>query len=103
MDGALDNSKVKNENKKRVEEFLGSEKLSSVKIKDAVSNQIEERAIEGAFIAIGHKPNTEVFKGQIELDAKGYIVPVDQTKTNVLGEFVAGDVWHSRYRQAINA
>src|SRR5258708_2828191 len=103
IDRALANPKITIENNKTVEEFLGSEKLSSVKIKDAVSNQIEERAIEGAFIAIGHKPNTEVFKGQIELDAKGYIVPVDQTKTNVPGVFVAGDVRDYRYRQAITA
>ncbi len=60
--------------------------------------------ISGFFLAIGHHPNTEVFKGQIELDAEGYIVPVAGTpRTNVPGVFVAGDVKDPHYRQAISA
>jgi thioredoxin reductase (NADPH) len=103
VDRAKANPKISIEYGKSVEEFLGAEKLSAVKIKDATSGTVEERAIEGAFIAIGHKPNTEVFRGQIELDEKGYIVPKDQTKTNVEGIFVAGDVRDYRYRQAVTA
>ncbi len=97
------NPKVTIELNKTVEEFLGEKNLTSAKIKDTVSGQTEERVIEGAFIAIGHKPNTEIFKTQIDLDAKGYIVPKDQTKTNIEGVFVAGDVRDHRYRQAITA
>ena len=103
IDRAKANPKITFELNKVVDEFLGTDRLTSAKIKDVVTGQLEERAMEGAFIAIGHKPNTEIFQGQIELDAKGYIVPVDQTKTNVPGVFVAGDVRDYRYRQAITA
>ncbi|MBX4186963.1 MAG: thioredoxin-disulfide reductase [Candidatus Doudnabacteria bacterium] len=102
-DRARNNPKITIETNKTVEEFLGEGHLTGVKVKDTVSGQIEERKIEGAFVAIGHKPNTEIFKNQINLDAKGYIVPEDGTKTNVPGIFVAGDVRDYRYRQAITA
>ena len=103
IDRAKANPKITIEFNKAVEEFLGTDKLTGVKIKDTVSGSVEERGIEGAFIAIGHKPNTEIFQGQLELDAKGYIVPQDGTKTSVEGVFVAGDVRDYRYRQAITA
>jgi thioredoxin reductase (NADPH) len=103
QDRAKANDKITIEYNKTVEEFLGSDHLTGIKVKDTVSGQVEERKIEGAFIAIGHKPNTEIFKDQIDLDAKGYIVPQDQTRTNVPGVFVAGDVRDYRYRQAITA
>lgn len=103
FDRAKANPKISIETNKVVEEFLGDQKLGAVKVKDVVANKVEERAIEGAFIAIGHKPNTEIFKGQIDLDAKGYIVPQDQTRTNVEGVFVAGDVRDYRYRQGVTA
>jgi len=83
-----------------VEEFLGDTHLETVKIKDVVSGQVTEMPIGGAFVAIGHKPNTEIFKSYIDLDVKGYIIPIDQTKTKVPGVFVAGDVRDFRYRQA---
>jgi thioredoxin reductase (NADPH) len=88
---------------KSVVEFLGEERLTGVRLKDSVTGEITEMPIGGAFVAIGHKPNTEIFKGQIDLDAKGYIVPVEQTKTNVEGVFVAGDVRDYKYRQAVVA
>lgn len=103
QDRAKANPKITIEYNKSVDEFLGQEKLSGVNIRDSISGVIETRAIEGAFIAIGHKPNTEIFQGQLDLDAKGYIVPTDQTKTNIEGVFVAGDVRDYRYRQAITA
>src|SRR6185369_13241177 len=103
IDRAKANPKISIELNKSVEEFLGDNRLTGAKIKDGVTNQVEERSIEGAFIAIGHKPNTDIFKGQIELDPKGYIVPKDQTRTSVDGVFVAGDVRDYRYRQAITA
>ncbi len=103
QDRAKANPKITIEFNKVVEEFLGDSHLTGVKIKDIAINSVEERPIEGVFIAIGHKPNTDIFKGQIDLDAKGYIVPIDQTKTNVEGVFVAGDVRDYRYRQAVTA
>jgi len=103
IDRVKANPKIAIEYNKVVEEFTGADRLTGAKIKDVVSGLVEPRPIEGAFIAIGHKPNTEVFKGQIDLDVKGYIVPTDQTKTNVPGVFVAGDVRDYRYRQAVTA
>ena len=55
------------------------------------------------FVAIGHKPNTEIFKGQLELDDRSYIKRYDESKTNVEGVFVAGDAYDYKYRQAITA
>lgn len=86
-----------------VEEFLGDAKLNAVKLKNVETGEITEMPIEGAFIAIGHKPNTEIFKDQLKLDEKGYIIPATDTKTSVEGVFVAGDVRDYRYRQAITA
>jgi thioredoxin reductase (NADPH) len=103
LDRAKANPKIEFQTNTVVEEFLGQDKLLAVKVKDTISNAVTERPIEGAFIAIGHKPNTDIFKNQIDLDAKGYIVPIDQTKTNVEGVFVAGDVRDHRYRQAVTA
>jgi thioredoxin reductase (NADPH) len=103
QDRAKANPKITIEFNKAVQEFLGDTRLKSVKIQDTTANTVEDRPIEGAFIAIGHKPNTEIFKDQITLDAKGYIVPQDQTKTNIPGVFVAGDVRDYRYRQAVTA
>ncbi len=71
IDRAKANPKITIEFNKVVEEFLGEDHLTGVKVKDMVSGQVEERKIEGAFIAIGHKPNTEVFQAHIELNAKG--------------------------------
>src|SRR3989344_5769442 len=103
QDRVLSNPKITVEYNQAVDEFVGTDHLTAVRVKDNVSGQVAQRPIEGAFIAIGHKPNTEIFKGQLELDAKGYIVPQDQTKTNIEGAFVAGGVRDYRYRQAITA
>ncbi|MBX4205306.1 MAG: thioredoxin-disulfide reductase [Candidatus Doudnabacteria bacterium] len=100
---AQSNSKIEFQTNKVVEEFLGDNRLSAVKVRDTVSGEIKELPIEGAFIAIGHKPNTEMLKGQVELDEKSYIVPHEQTRTNIPGVFVAGDVRDFRYRQAVTA
>ncbi len=103
LDRARANAKIEFKTNKVAVEFLGTEKLSGVKLQDTVTKEVTDVPIEGAFVAIGHKPNTEIFQGQIELDAKGYIVPQDQTKTSVSGIFVAGDVRDHRYRQAVTA
>lgn len=103
QDRVKSNPKITIQLNKVMEEFLGSDHLTGVKVKDIVTNQVIEMPIEGAFIAIGHKPNTEIFQGQVDLDVKGYIVPIEQTKTNIQGVFVAGDVRDYRYRQAVTA
>jgi thioredoxin reductase (NADPH) len=103
QDRVLNNPKITVLYNKAVEEFTGTDHLTGGRIKDTVTGEITEMQFGGAFIAIGHKPNTGIFQGQITLDAKGYIEPVDQTKTNIEGVFVAGDVRDFRYRQAITA
>ena len=89
-----------------VEEMLphpDKRRLRALKIRNTKTNEVSEMPIDGAFVAIGHKPNTELFKGQLELDAKGYVVLKEKTHTNVEGVFAAGDVADSWYRQAITA
>ncbi len=103
QDRAKANPKIFIKYNTTVVEFLGTDRLTGIKVKDTVSGAVSEMPIEGAFVAIGHKPNTEIFKDQLELDAKGYLVPIDQTKTNVAGVYVAGDVRDYRYRQAVTA
>ena len=103
QDRARQNPKITVEYNKTVEEFLGDDKLTGVKIRDVKTNQVEERKIGGAFIAIGHKPATDAFVGQVDLDEKGFVKVFDQTKTSVTGVFVAGDVHDHRYRPAATA
>jgi thioredoxin reductase (NADPH) len=103
QDRVLNNPKITVLYNKSVEEFLGQDHLTGGRIKDSATGEVTEMKFDGAFIAIGHKPNTDIFKGLITLDEKGYIAPTDQTKTNVEGVFVAGDVRDFRYRQAITA
>jgi thioredoxin reductase (NADPH) len=103
LERAKNNPKIEFQTNKVVEEFLGTDRLTAVKVRDTKTDELNELPIEGAFVAIGHKPNTEMFKGQIELDEKGYIVPHDGTRTNLPGVFVGGDVRDYRYRQAITA
>lgn len=100
------NPKIEFAWKRVVEDILdvNEGKVTAVKLKDVESGAIEEKKCDGVFIAIGHKPNTEIFKGQVKLDEKGYIVTKKSTtETNVPGVFAAGDVQDSYYRQAITA
>ncbi len=86
-----------------VKEIHGNDRVEGVLLHDLKSNEDEQVACGGIFIAIGHEPNTSIFKGQIELDEQGYIKVVNHTRTSVEGVFAAGDVHDNRYRQAITA
>lgn len=87
-----------------VEEVLGEDHITSLKLKDAKTGETREFATQGLFVAIGHKPNTDIFKGAINLDEKGYIVTEGKsTKTNIPGVFACGDVMDPYYRQAVTA
>jgi thioredoxin reductase (NADPH) len=79
------------------------DKVTGVKLKNLKTGAESILPCAGVFIAIGHGPNTEIFKGQIEMDANGFIVPKEGTMTNVPGVFVAGDCADHVYRQAITA
>lgn len=85
-----------------IAELLGEDRLTGVKIKNVKTGEITEKAVGGMFVAIGHKPNTEVFKDFLELDQKGYI-KASGTRTSIEGVFVGGDVHDHHYRQAITA
>ena len=100
---ALENPKIEFIWNNVVADIKGNNKISTVLVKDI--NTGKERTIEtgGLFVAIGHEPNTAVFKGQLELDDKGYIILKHHTKTSVEGVFAAGDVHDHRYRQAVTA
>jgi thioredoxin reductase (NADPH) len=86
-----------------VEEAIGGHVLEKLKIRDVVSNQVREIPADALFIAVGHDPNTAIFRDQLELDDQGYIVSNDGVFTSVPSVFVGGDVWDTRYRQAITA
>jgi thioredoxin reductase (NADPH) len=88
-----------------VEEVLGDgKKMRGARLKDVRTGQIKEVEAQGLFVAIGHKPNTDLFVGQLDLDAKGYIrTTPGTTRTSVPGVFAAGDVQDPTDRQAITA
>ena len=77
--------------------------VTGVKLRNVNSAQTSELETDGVFLAIGHRPNTEVFKGQIEMDPDGYVVTRDHIHTNVEGVFAAGDVQDRVFRQAVTA
>jgi thioredoxin reductase (NADPH) len=78
-------------------------RLGALKLKHSLTGETSEMPVDGAFVAIGHKPNTDVFVGQLELEPTGYVKLRGTTRTSVEGVFAAGDVADSVYRQAITA
>jgi thioredoxin reductase (NADPH) len=87
-----------------VEEIVGDEKVEAVRLRNAKTGVSSELAAAGVFVAIGHDPTTELFRGQLEMDDAGYLVTEGKTTvTNVPGVFAAGDVVDHVYRQAITA
>jgi len=87
-----------------VEEVLGQQVVDGLRIVNNVTGEKEEIAVTGLFVAIGHTPNTGIFKGQLEMDETGYLITKGKsTKTNKPGVFAAGDVQDKEYRQAVTA
>jgi thioredoxin reductase (NADPH) len=86
------------------EEILGDKKVEGVRIKNNKTGQVQEIPVNGFFVAIGHQPNSDIFKDWLDMDETGYIQTVAGTsKTNVEGVFAAGDVQDKTYRQAVTA
>ncbi|MFF3938651.1 thioredoxin-disulfide reductase [Streptomyces phaeofaciens] len=87
-----------------VAEVQGDQKLAGLKLRNLKTGELTDLPVTGLFIAIGHDPRTELFKGQLDLDGEGYLkVAAPSTRTNVTGVFAAGDVVDHTYRQAITA
>ncbi|MCS7116515.1 MAG: thioredoxin-disulfide reductase [Nitrososphaerota archaeon] len=106
QDRAFSNEKIKFRWNSEVVEILGKDRVVGVRLKNVKTGELSELKCDGVFIAIGHKPNTELFKGQIELNNEGYVVVKEGTygtSTSVEGVFVAGDAYDYKYRQAITA
>ncbi len=103
QDKAMKNDKISFRWNSMVEEVLGDDVVTGLRLRDAVTNDTATLDCKGVFVAIGHTPNTQLFRGQIETDANGYIQTSHRTATNVPGVFAAGDVQDPHYRQAITA
>ena len=98
-----DNPKIKILWNSEVIKVIGEDKLEKVVVKNNQTNKEEELALDGLFVAIGHKPESDVFKGIVITDEKGYIVVQNGLKTNVPGIYVSGDVHDFTYKQAVTA
>lgn len=99
----LSNKKIKFAWNNVVEDIVGENRVEGVKLRNVKTGETSIIPTDGVFVAIGYKPNTDLFKGQIQLDDYGYIVIHDDTKTSVEGVFAAGDDQDFRYKQAITS
>jgi thioredoxin reductase (NADPH) len=99
----LANPKISVQWNTEVADVLGDEVISGLRLRDTGTGDEREEEVQGLFIAIGYRPNTEVFRDWLEVDDKGYLVVTDHTRSKIEGVFVAGDVHDHRYRQAVTA
>jgi len=100
---AMDNPKISFVWSHTVADIVGDGKVSGVKLRDLRTDRVVERPTDGVFVAIGHKPNTDLFRGQLAIDDNGYIIRTRRSATSVEGVFAAGDVHDHTYRQAVTA
>ena len=103
---AIENPKISFVWDSMVDEVLdvAQDKVTAVKVKNLKTGAVATIDCDGLFLAIGHKPNTKLFEGQLELDVKGYLVTQNKsTRTNIPGVFACGDVQDIVYRQAVTA
>jgi thioredoxin reductase (NADPH) len=103
VDRARANPKIEIHANTAVEEVLGDAKVEGLVLRDTATDQRREVPMEGLFIAIGYRPNTQPFRDWLEVDDMGYLVIHDETRSKIDGVFIAGDVHDHRYRQAVTA
>lgn len=108
QDRVMENPKIEILWNTAVDEIVGLmepfKKVTGARLRDTVTNETSELELDGVFVAIGHKPTSDLFKGMLEMDELGYIIPeAHSSKTKIPGVFVAGDVADSVYRQAVTA
>jgi thioredoxin reductase (NADPH) len=103
QDRAFAHPKIEIHPNTEVSEVLGDAKVDGLRVTDTRTGDERTLPVEGLFIAIGYRPNTELFRDWLEVDPKGYLVVRDETGSQVEGVFVAGDVHDHRYRQAVTA
>ena len=103
VERAIEHPKIEIHTDTAVEEVLGDSKVDGVRLSDTRTGEVRILPVEGLFIAIGYRPNTEAFRDWLDIDEKGYLVVHDETGSRVEGVFIAGDVHDHRYRQAVTA
>jgi thioredoxin reductase (NADPH) len=100
---ALEHPKINIRWNSEVADVLGTDTVNGLRLRNVQTGEETDEPMEGLFVAIGYKPNTDAFRDWLEVDEKGYLVVRDHTATKVEGVFVAGDVHDHRYRQAVTA
>ena len=100
---ALNNEKIEVIWNQNIIDIIGENDVEGVKLENTISKEISDMPIDGVFLAIGHKPNTDLFKNIIDLNESGYIITKNGTNTNIPGVFACGDVQDWIYRQAVTA
>jgi thioredoxin reductase (NADPH) len=106
VERAISNPKISFRYNATVDDIIGSQEkgVESVILRDTKTDEVQEEDCDGIFMAIGHVPNTTLFKGTIDLDESGYVITKpDSTHTNIDGVFACGDVQDHVYRQAVTA
>ena len=103
QDRALSNENIQVHWNSEIEDIKGDQKVQQIILKDTKTGENKTLEMGGVFVAIGHEPNTELFKNQLEMDENGYIIQKQDTETSVKGIFTAGDVHDHKYRQAVTA
>jgi thioredoxin reductase (NADPH) len=104
QDRAMANDKISFRWNSLVEDIVGDTKVEGIVVRDVVTDEVETLPVTGVFVAIGHRPNTDLFKGQLDMEDNGYLITqAGSTRTNVEGVFACGDVQDHTYRQAITA
>ncbi|MHB8671851.1 MAG: NAD(P)/FAD-dependent oxidoreductase, partial [Acidimicrobiales bacterium] len=103
QDRALANPKIEFRWNSVVVDLVGDTKLTGAVLRDVSTGEESVLEVSGLFVAIGHVPNTDLFRGQLDMEESGYLITHDGTRTNVEGVFACGDVQDHRYRQAVTA